>query len=1224
MRSSTIAAVQRWLWSCALLLPGLLAAQEAKLVEREGRVVVTTFGAKATPAVVGIPLTARDKLGTGESSRAVLKMSGKWFARIDEETDVEIMAAAFGAKDKEALKIALGGAFVYSREEEGELKVQTPTATGGLRGTQLIVRVSADGKTFMQVLEGEVDLANDLGRVLLKAGEAGEAETGQAPRKTAAIDARNLLQWTLYYPAVLQPGELGLSSADQRSLAPSLAAYRDGDLLGALELYPAGFAARSPATRLYRAGVLLATGRVDAAQAALREVPATDPNRRALERMLAAVWSLEQPDATPATTASAALAESYYQQSRRQLAAARTAAQRATALAPDSGSAWTRLAELEFSFGRTREALRALDRGLTLSPKNAQAHALRGYLLSAENRIDAARASFQAALDLDGALGNAWLGLGLTKIKQGRLAEGRADLQTAAVVEPTRSFFYSYHAKALSLSGLDDLARKDFALAKQLDPNDPTPWLYSAIQTQQENRYNAAIAEAQQSLRLNDNRRVYRSQFLLDQDTAVRSSNLARIYQNNGMTDLAVREATRAVESDYTNASAHLFLANSFDALRDPTRVSLRYETAWLNEQLLANLLSPVGGGPLSQFVSQQEYSKLLAADGVGGSVIAEWRDDGFFEQSASLFATAGRLGAGLDFSYQRDPGTRPNNDNSNRTIDAQIKFQATADDVAYALVEWGVQKGGDLLRTYSNTPGNPGFRFKDDKAPGLALFGWNHRWAPGVHTLFLGGRLAADQSLVAPGFTPDLLFRDPSALQPGFLRPDANGALEYTSPTLRNAAVPPVSTNPDGSLKLSDDFVQTIAPFLGRGTVTATGILIGLQLDLATRQEFEIYSGELQHIWQRNRNTLLLGARWQDGEFTTTTRLDLLNANLLPFTTSPATLQRIATHFERRSVYAYDFATLTPWLTLIGGVSWDRIERPDNYRRPPVNHREVETDRTNWKLGFTLTPAPWITVRGVHAEALGGITFDESVRLEPVQLAGFNQAFRTVIPESLVGSVEAPVYKSTGLSFEGNTATRTWWALSFNHLTEDVNRTIGSYDVIIAPVFPRGAAILPASMPERLAYREQVFTAVINQLFGPAFAVGANYRVTRAELRDQFPQIPVALSSYANDYNRSTLEEVVVNAVWNSPTGWFAGTKAKWYSQDLHGVADTQIKTTPRGDHFWQYDLQAGRRFLHNTRELSVGVLNLTDRDYQLTPLSLTREPLRARTFFVRCRVTF
>ena len=1202
-----------------VLLSRLSAAQEARVVEKEGRVVITKLGAKAAPAVVGMGLAARDRLGTGESSRAVLQMSEKWFARVDEETDVEIMPAALNAKDQDALKVALGGAFIYSRESEGELKVQTPTATGGLRGTQLMVRVLPDGKTLMQVLEGEVDLGNDLGNVLLKAGEAGEAEPGKAPRKTAVIEAHNLLQWALYYPAVILPDETGLDDAERHALADSLTAYRQGDLLGALGLFPAGYAPTSESAKIYRAAVLLATGRVNAARKAMAGVPTEHPGRRAIERMLAAVLNTGQSGT--ATTASEVLAESYYQQSRRDLEAALAAAKRASEMAPSSGFAWTRLAELEFSFGRSREALAALERGLKLTPLNAQAHALRGFLLSAENRIAEAQASFQEAVRLDGGLGNAWLGLGLTKIKQGRLEEGRGDLQTAVTVEPTRSSFYSYHGKALSLAGQVSLAQKDLDLARQLDPKDPTPWLYSAIQNQQEGRYNESIGDMQESIRLNDNRSVFRSQFLLDQDGAVRSSNLAKIYQNNGMTEVAVREATRAVETDYTNASAHLFLANSFDALRDPNRVQLRHETAWFNEQLLAYLLAPVGGGPLSQFVSQQEYSKLLEADGVGGSFVTEWRDRGYFDQQASVFATFGKVSSGLDFAYHNDDGNRPNNSSTRKELYWQLKFQVSASDMFYTLAKWGENKSGDLAQNYANVTGNAGLRFKEDQSPGLFLVGWNHQWAPGINTLFIGGRLASEQNLSAPNTTQLLLQRDPAFLQPGFLRPKTGGGLEYTSDVLRNATVPSAALNSSGTLSLSADFQRLIAPLLGGGAVT--GVFLD-RFDFSTHRQFEILSGELQHIWQTSHNTLLLGGRWQEGEFETRDRLDLLNASIANFFTSPAAQQNVTVDFKRQSLYAYDFLSVAPSLTLIGGVSYDRLDHPDNFRNPPVNDRQVHTERVNTKLGFTFTPSSAVTIRGVYTEALGGVSFDESVRLEPVQLAGFNQAFRTAISESLVGSVEALVYKNWGISAEGRLPSRTWWGGSFNRLTEDVKRTVGVFDIVPASLFPSGAVILPSSTGERMAYSEDVFSVTINQLIGSTFAVGAGYRHTAAELYYRSTQIPVALAPSSDRRDRAVLDELTLNANWNSSDGWFARAEADWLTQDLSAWASGAAVASPPGDSFWQFSALGGRRFHHNMREVSAGVYNLTDQDYRLSPLDYTRELPRARTVFVKCRVNF
>ena len=46
-------------------------------------------------------------------------------------------------------------------------------------------------------------------------------------------------------------------------------------------------------------------------------------------------------------------------------------------------------------------------------------------------------------------------------------------------------------------------------------------------------------------------------------------------------------------------------------------------------------------------------------------------------------------------------------------------------------------------------------------------------------------------------------------------------------------------------------------------------------------------------------------------------------------------------------------------------------------------------------------SPLREVTLRGVFSRALGGVSFDESFRLEPTQLAGFNQSFRSIISES-------------------------------------------------------------------------------------------------------------------------------------------------------------------------------------------------------------------------------
>ena len=111
------------------------------------------------------------------------------------------------------------------------------------------------------------------------------------------------------------------------------------------------------------------------------------------------------------------------------------------------------------------------------------------------------------------------------------------------------SVFHSYLGKALSMEKKPEEARKDLDLAKQLDPNDPTPWLYSALLAQQQNRINEGLEDLERSKALNDNRSLYRSQLLLDQDQAVRSANLAALYRDAGMSDFSIREASRAVSA---------------------------------------------------------------------------------------------------------------------------------------------------------------------------------------------------------------------------------------------------------------------------------------------------------------------------------------------------------------------------------------------------------------------------------------------------------------------------------------------------------------------------------------------------------------------------------------------------------------------------------------------------------------------------------------------------
>ena len=604
----------------------------------------------------------------------------------------------------------------------------------------------------------------------------------------------------------------------------------------------------------------------------------------------------------------------------------------------------------------------------------------------------------------------------------------------------------------------------------------------------------------------------------------------------------------------------------------------------------------------------------------MGASVSSELRSTGESRTNASVFGTSGDVSYGVDAYYRNDSGDRLNSEADLKEIYGQFKWQPTPDDVFYFLGKWANQQSGDNFDTYDNRPLAPGLNFEESQEPGLLLAGWNHRWAPGSHTLMLVGRLGADQKLSDPAAQQLLIERNSAGLRPGFITTGMNGFDQFTDPALAGS----VSIAPDGqSLVYSDALVRAIQPFLGQGNVVGVG---SAPFAFETERSFEIFTAEAQHILQSDRNTLIAGGRLQPGTFETESRLSLVRPNFSGGFATPAAVQRTEVDFQRMTVYGYDYWNITEALTLIGGFSWDRIVHPDNFRNPPVNSLEKEDEAFSGKFGFTYAPSWLFTMRGVYTEGMGGVTFDESVRLEPVQLAGFNQAYRTVISESIAGSVETPNYEIWGLSVEGSLPTRTWWGASVNVIEQEVDRTIGAFTGYDAGVFPITPAYFPDSTSQQLDYREVAVGFTVNQLVGDEFALGAGYRMTRSDLRTTFPELLASGTPIADLTNGATLHEVSLNAHWNSPTGLFATVEANWYLQDLDDDPLGQAPgAAPReGDEFWQFNALLGYRFNRNQSEVSVGVLNIADSDYRLSPLSPYGNIARERTAVIRCRFNF
>src|SRR6267378_2935603 len=199
--------------------------QTCVLVEKEGKVEIAHKGSTAwSLAQADEKLQTGDRLRTGLRSRATLRWSELSVLRVSELTSMEIQPPAT-ATNKPQLELRSGAAYFFSREKPAEVQFRTPVASGAIRGTEFNLAVAENGHTELALLDGEVDLSNAQGATTLKSHELGTVDPGQAPAKTALINAINVIQWALYYPAVLDPDELGLSDPDKKTLNQSLDAY---------------------------------------------------------------------------------------------------------------------------------------------------------------------------------------------------------------------------------------------------------------------------------------------------------------------------------------------------------------------------------------------------------------------------------------------------------------------------------------------------------------------------------------------------------------------------------------------------------------------------------------------------------------------------------------------------------------------------------------------------------------------------------------------------------------------------------------------------------------------------------------------------------------------------------------------------------------------------------------------------------------------------------------
>ena len=665
-------------------------------------------------ATEGQSLAAQDRIRTGPASRASILYSDQTLHRLNEKSEVEILPPAGGAGG--IVKILSGQSYFTTRTPKDFGRVQTPTVTAAIKGTEFAVSVGGDGGTVITMIEGTVEAANEFGRVTVTRGEEAVTTPGKAPQRRIAVRPRDAVAWSLYYPPVLGGQDRGQGQLDHA--ATSLAAGQVDEARRILD-------------------EVLAADPKNAGALALSSVTALAANRKDEARALA-----DQAVAANGSSPAALLARSFVAQADFDLDRARALAEKAAALDEGNAEALSRAAELQLATGNYAGARTSAEAAVSRQPGNARALAVLGFVELAAYHTEGAASWFDRAVQADPGLPLAHAGRGIAKIRQGRLTMGREELQTAAMLDPGESLYRSYLGKAYYEEKRSKEAGKELAAAKDLDPNDPTPWLYSAILLQNDNRPVEALRDLDGAIERNDNRAVYRSRLLLDEDRAVRGTDLARIYSDLGFEALGNVSARRSADQDQANFSSHLFLAGNYRRLPG-------FASSFLSETLQARIYQPIGANAARPDASGgtigfNEYTQLFDRPRGRGFVSASYGQtdtelantptsdmlDSSRLWSGSLTGTynGDKVAASLGFRKLRDDGFRRNQGQDVGVTTGFVEFAPTESDTLQLNVIYGTQTYGDLpLREL------PTVVFEgtiDTKEQNVGI-GWHHRQSP-------------------------------------------------------------------------------------------------------------------------------------------------------------------------------------------------------------------------------------------------------------------------------------------------------------------------------------------------------------------------------------------------------------------------------------------------------------------------------------------------------------
>jgi hypothetical protein len=703
-------------------------------------------------------------------------------------------------------------------------------------------------------------------------------------------------------------------------------------------------------------------------------------------------------------------------------------------------------------------------------------------------RIREAQDTFARAIELEQAAPLARLGLGLAKIRQGKLQEGRGEIEIAVSLDPNNSLIRSYLGKAYYEEKRDKLARDQFATAKELDPFDPTPWFYDAIRKQTVNRPVEALHDLQRSIELNDNRAVYRSRLLLDADLAARSATLGRTYNELGFQQLALVEGWKSLNIDPENYSAHRFLADSYSVLP-------RHEIARVSELLQSQLLQPINITPVQPQLAESE---LLILGGAGPAEPSLNEFQPLFLRNRLALQAAAVVG-------------------QNDTFGDEVVHSGVWGRLSYSLGQFHYETDG--------------FRANNDLKQD-------------IYNVFMQVSLAHNTSVQAEARRTETDRGDRNVrFIPNDFLPNERQERDTTSVRL--------------------GFHHTFAP----GSDIIGSMIYHNTEDRLRDRNFDVaidrtldddgYLFEGQYLFRSEALNMISGVGYLTADRKEARTIEFVSLPLPPVMTEDAS------DIRHTNLYLYSQVNYLKNLTLTLGVSADFFQESF-----------VKRDQVNPKIGLTWSVSPQTTLRAAAFRVVSRTLFSDQT-IEPTQVAGFNQFFRT----------------NFGDEFPGTDAWR--YGVAVDHkfsLNVYAGAELSKRDLQVP-----GLVITPkATQTRREDWDEYLARAYFYWTPHPWLAASAEYQFERFE---RGTTLGAGTGILEVDTHRLPL-----GISFFHPSGFSARIKATYINQDGKFVPRTFVPGTfeTGTDRFWVIDTALRYRLPKRYGFISLGVNNLFNEKFK------------------------